>query len=101
MLCGTKYLYIVDCDMQLNSRQVTHCCIGSATQVTRRRHNVALQIHYLVYVRPNALLSTYRLTFKGAWNLLIEMYYRTLHIKFSNSEILCPYAGLNRLHFSF
>jgi hypothetical protein len=48
LLCNAQYFYIVDSDVWLNNTHIKHCCVSTATVVTRTHHNVTLHEHCLV-----------------------------------------------------
>jgi len=50
-LCNILYLYIVDSDIYLNNTHRTHCCLNTATVVTRINNNVTLCVHRLSFPR--------------------------------------------------
>ena len=54
-LCNNQYCYIVNSDMYLNDKQRTHCCVSTATIVTRTRRDVTR--YALLVMRVMAALS--------------------------------------------
>jgi hypothetical protein len=52
-LCNIKYFYIVYSDMYLKDTHRTHCCVSTATIVTRTCYNVTLYVYYLSCFKVN------------------------------------------------